>query len=101
MSAAVIARPGADFSSIGTPEGPTLGASGTGGAPALRAMPTCHSCGMIAPPARCTASATPAHPARASSPWKRGTRSLVPAESWPMYVPSVMISPTPPAALRA
>lgn len=64
------------------PEGPTGSASGTGPAPSVRVTPTCHSCGMIAPPARCTESATFFQPASAASPWKRGTLSLVPADAW-------------------
>ena len=100
MSACVMALP-PSVPSRRSPDGPTAGASGKGGFPCSRTMPTCHSCGTMRPPAACTASATFAQPASCSSPWNRGTRSLMPADGWSTYVPSVTISPTPAAARRA
>ena len=78
-----MALPVTSAPSVPMPDGPTGGASANGGSPALRTMPMCHSCGTIVPPAACTASATFAQPASCSSPWKRGTLSLCPADSWP------------------
>ena len=42
------------------PDGPIAGASGLSFASGLRAMPMCHSCGTMVPPASCTAAATSA-----------------------------------------
>jgi len=56
---------------------------------------------MIRPPAACTSSTTRAHPAKASSPWKRGTSVVGAAAGCPTTVPSVTMRPTPPRARRA
>ena len=64
-----------------TPDGEITGASGNGPLPGLRVAPVCHSCGKIAPPSACTASATLRQPARDRSPKNLGTRLLPPEPS--------------------
>lgn len=54
--------------------------------------PTCQICRKMRPPAACTASVTPRHPATCSSEWTPGVSGY----PWPLgcaWVASAMISP--------
>ena len=64
-----------------SPDGEITGAPGNGPLPGLRVAPVCHSCGKIAPPSVCTASATFRQPASGRSPKNLGTRLLPPDPS--------------------